>query len=120
MCVCVCGHVLSHVRLFATMWIIDCQTPLVVESSRQEYWNELLFPTPGESSRPRDGTRLCLLCLLHWQVGSLPLPHPGSHCLAELIAKGMFISASSPWTKETLQTSDFSFIHFPLCYVMPH
>ena len=42
----------------------------------QEYWSRLPFPSPGESSRPRDGTRL--LHLLHWHVDSLPLSHLGS------------------------------------------
>ena len=39
--------------------------------SRQEYWSGLPFPTPGESSRPRD-------CLLHWQADSLPPEPPGN------------------------------------------
>ena len=38
---------------------------------RQEYWSQLPFPTPGESSQPRDQT----CALLHWQVGSLLLRH---------------------------------------------
>ena len=51
------------------------QAPLSVEFSRQEYWSGLhsllqrIFPTQG--SNPR------LLCLLHWQAGSLPLAPPG-------------------------------------------
>ena len=32
-----------------------------------------IFPTQGGNS--------CLLCLLHWQVGSLPLSHPGNPSL---------------------------------------
>ena len=35
--------------------------------SRQEYWNGLSCPPPGESSQPRDQT--CLSCLLYWQTG---------------------------------------------------
>ena len=27
---------------------------------------------------PAQGSNLCLLCLLHWQAGSLPLSHLGS------------------------------------------
>ena len=34
------------------------------------------MPSPRKSSRPRDQTP-CLLCLLHWQSGSLPLAPPG-------------------------------------------
>ena len=29
-----------------------------MEFSRQEYWNELPFPSPGESSQPRDQTKV--------------------------------------------------------------
>ena len=38
---------LSHVQLFVTLWTIARQTPLCMGFSRQEYWNELPFPTPG-------------------------------------------------------------------------
>ena len=31
-----------------------CQAPLSMGFSRQEYWSGLLWPPPGESSRPRD------------------------------------------------------------------
>ena len=64
---------ISHVRLFETPWMVACQAPLS--------WNFLgkntgvgcrfllqgIFPTQG--SNP---------CLLHWQVGSLPLSHLGT------------------------------------------
>ena len=39
--------VLSSVWLFATPWTVALQTPLSTEFSRQEYWSELPFPTPG-------------------------------------------------------------------------
>ena len=37
---------------------VDCsyQVPLPMEFSQQEYWTELCFPAPGESSRSRDPT----------------------------------------------------------------
>ena len=43
--------------------------------SRQEYWRRLPFPSPGDLPDP--GIEPCLLSLLHWQVGSLPLAPPG-------------------------------------------
>ena len=49
---------LSHVRLFATPWTIACQAPPSMGFSRQEYWNGLPFPSPGESSQPRDQTQV--------------------------------------------------------------
>ena len=38
---------LSHVRLFATLWTIAHQAPLFMEFSRQEYWSWLPFPPLG-------------------------------------------------------------------------
>jgi len=47
-------HVLhfSHVQLFATLWTVACQAPLSTEFFRQEYWNELPFPPPGDLLDP--------------------------------------------------------------------
>ena len=75
MCVCV----LSHVQLFMTPWTAALQAPLSTEFFRQEYWNRLLFPTPGIF--PTQGSNPCLLCLLLWQVDFLPLCHLGSPIL---------------------------------------
>ena len=33
--------------LFVTPWTIVHEAPLSMEFSRQEYWNGLLFPSPG-------------------------------------------------------------------------
>ena len=46
---------LSHVRLFMTLWTAY-QAPLSMEFSRQEYWIGFPFPSPGDFSRPRDWT----------------------------------------------------------------
>ena len=43
---------LSHVQLFATPWTVACQVPLSMEFSRQEYWNGLPFPPPGDLPKP--------------------------------------------------------------------
>ena len=43
---------LSHVRLFATPWIVALQAPLSMEFSRQEYWDGLPFPMLGHSPHP--------------------------------------------------------------------
>ena len=58
---------LSLVRLFCKH--MDC-SPLgssVHGISQQEYRSGLLFSSPGNLRN------LCILCLLHWQVGYLPL-----------------------------------------------
>jgi len=65
----------SHVRLFATLWTVPTR---------------LLCPwdSPGKNTGvgchallqwifPTQGSNPCLLSLLHWQVGSLPLAPPG-------------------------------------------
>ena len=41
---------LSCVRLFATPWIVAYQVPPSMGISRQEYWSELPFPSPGNLS----------------------------------------------------------------------
>ena len=43
---CLCAH--SHVRLFATTWIIALGAPLSMDFSRQEHWDGLLFPLPED------------------------------------------------------------------------
>ena len=44
--------VLSHVWLCATSWTIAHQAPLSVGFSRQEYWNGLPCPPPGDLPNP--------------------------------------------------------------------
>ena len=61
---------------FAIPWTVVFQAPLPMEFPRQEYWNGFHFLLQGifltQESNP------CLLCLLHWQMDSLPLSHLGS------------------------------------------
>ena len=38
----------SVVQLFVTFWTVAHQAPLSMEFSKQEYWNGLPFPTPGD------------------------------------------------------------------------
>ena len=70
-------HVLSCfscVQLFVTLWTLAWQAPLSIGFSRQEYWNRLACPPPGDLPDP--GMEPTSLCLLHGQVGSLPLAPP--------------------------------------------
>ena len=48
-CVWVYVSVLSHVRLFGTLWTVASQTPLSMGLSKKEYWSGLPFPPPEES-----------------------------------------------------------------------
>ena len=70
-----CAKSLSCVRLFATPWTAARQAPLSMGFSRQEYWSGLPCPPPGDLPNP--GIEPGLLCLLHWQAGSLPSAPPG-------------------------------------------
>ena len=44
--------VLSYVWLYGTRWTAAVQAPLFMGSSRQEFWNGLSFPTPGDLPNP--------------------------------------------------------------------
>ena len=57
---------------------MDCSLPgsSVLEILQASFsWSGLPCPPPGDL--PTQGSNLYLLCLLHWQVGSLPLAPPG-------------------------------------------
>ena len=38
----------TRVQLFVTPWTVACQAPPSMEFSRQEYWSDLPFPSPGD------------------------------------------------------------------------
>ena len=85
-----CETILSHfscVHLFVTPWTVARQAPLSMGFSRQEYWSGLPVPPPGIF--PTQGRNLCLLRLLRWHVGSLPLASPGK-------SKNIFSVYNSP------------------------
>jgi len=65
---------LSRVWLFRTPRSVAYQAPLSMGFSRQEYWNELPCPPPGDLHNPR--IEPTFLHLLHWQADSLPLAPP--------------------------------------------
>ena len=69
--------VLSHSVMSnsATPWTVALQAPLSMGFSRQEYWSRVAISYSRGSSPPRD--QIHVLCLLHWQVESLPLRHLG-------------------------------------------
>ena len=48
---CMLSH-FSCVQLFVTPWTVALQAPLPMGFSRQEYWNGLPCPTPGDLSDP--------------------------------------------------------------------
>ena len=66
---------LSHVWLFVTPWTVARQAHLSIGFSRQEYWSGCHALLQGIFLT--QGSNLSLFCILHWQVGSLPLAPPG-------------------------------------------
>ena len=57
--------------------MIECQAPLSMEFSRQEYWSGLLVPTPGDL--PDSGIETASLVCPALQVDSLPAEPSGKH-----------------------------------------
>ena len=64
---------LSHVQLFATPRTVAHQAPLSMGIFRQEYWNGLPFPSPGNIPDP--GIKLVSPAL----AGKLSLSHQGMY-----------------------------------------
>ena len=46
------AQLLSHVRLFVTLWSVAHQAALSMGFFRQEYWSGLTFLSPGDLSNP--------------------------------------------------------------------
>ena len=63
---------LSCVRLFETQWTVAYQASPSMEFSRQEYWNGLPFPSPGDLPNPGIEPRSPTL-----QADTLPSESPG-------------------------------------------
>ena len=66
----------SHVQLFVTLWIVSHQAALSTGFSRQEYWNGLSCPPPGDLTDP--GFERLEPAL---QADSLPLSYWGNSLL---------------------------------------
>ena len=93
-CVCVLSR-FSRVQLFVTPWTVTHQAPLSMGFPRQEYWNGLSFPPPGDLPDPR--IQIASLAL---QVDSLPLRHwrsPEQYLFA-IITKGKGVGTVSFFT----------------------
>ena len=71
-----CAKSLGCVRLYETPWSVAHQGPLSVEFSRQEYWNGLSFPPPGDLPDP--GIERQSPASPALQADSLPPSHLGN------------------------------------------
>ena len=65
----------SRVCLFAIPWTVAHKTPLSMGFSRQN--TAVGCPALLQGIFPTQGSNPCPLCLLYWQIGSLPLAPPG-------------------------------------------
>ena len=62
---------LSHIQLFVKLWTVACQAHLSMGFSRQESWDGLLCPPPGDFPNP--GIESISLMSPALEVNSLPL-----------------------------------------------
>ena len=92
---------LSRVWLFATPWTVACQAPQSMGFSRQEYWNWL--PSPGIFAT--QGWNLYLLCLLHWQVDSLPWVTWEVQVIFNITQYGLYFIVEFLFTRHLIQFS---------------
>ena len=103
--VCMRAQLQSHIQLFVTPWTVVCQAPLFMELSRQENWSGLPFPPPGIFPTQRSNPHL--LCLMHWQVDSLPLVPPGLYVTnRQKIGKSVSAAATAKSLQSCLTLCD--------------
>ena len=104
-----CLHVkcFNRIWLFATLWIVDCQAPLSMDFSRQEYWSELLCLSPKDL--PESGIKPMFPAVL--QANSLlratrkaPIPWqmPNKHefpftCCSVQFSHSVVPNSVTPW-----------------------
>ena len=69
----------SHVRLFVTLWTVACQSLLSRDSPGKNTGVGCHAFLQGICTA--QGPNPCLLCILHWQAGSLPIVPPESPIL---------------------------------------
>ena len=67
----------SRVQLFATPWTVACQAPLSMGILQARILKWVACPPPGGILTTQRWNPH-LLCLLHWQAGSLPLGPSGN------------------------------------------
>ena len=99
-CVCVCVYVFSHVQLSVTPWTVTHQAPLSIEFSRQEYWNGLPFPPPGDL--PDSGIKPASLVSLALAGRFFTTVPPGKPHVRDRVSlnSGVGEINSTPWCEE--------------------
>ena len=107
-CMRVHSQLLSHVRLFETLWTIARLAPLSMEFSRQEYWSGLPCPPSGGFPNPEIESASPVSPV--WQADSLPRSPQGSPVLPYKIIRELFYMASQdrPGFNIGISFDDFS------------
>ena len=82
--VCVQSH-FNHVQPFMTLGTVACQSPLPWDSLGKNTGVGCHFLL--QEIFAIQGSRLHLLCILHWEAGSLPLVPPGKPFMSLLKGK---------------------------------
>ena len=78
-----CAELLSHVRLFVTLWTVGARLLCPWDSPGKNTGMgchatlQGIFPT--QRSNPH------LLCFLHWQAGSFPIAPPVLMCISDIL-----------------------------------
>ena len=93
---CMYAQLPSHVGLFANPWTVALQAPLSMGFSRQEYWNGLPFPSPGDFPDPQ-----------------IELVSPESHALTDVsfTTEPLFHWMQTSWQQRLLDYIMFSVLH---------
>ena len=109
---CVHAQSLSHTWLFVTLWPASCQAHLSMGFSRQEYWSGLPGPPPGVFLT--QGSKPCLLHLLHRQVSFLLLGSPEKPSVNTWVLKseGRSIRQIEETVEETGDIQSLSSVQF--------
>ena len=84
-----CRPVAQSCQSLCDPWTVALKPPLSMGLSRQESWSGLSCPL--QSFFPTQGSNPGPLCLLHWQLDSLPLSHQGSQLFwwVSLVVQGV-------------------------------
>ena len=96
---------LSRVQLFATPWTVAYQAPPSMGFSRQEYWNGLPFPSPGQQHRTTLRTQLTTQAPMNYlatwkRLLTHPLWWPGKSCwFYRTYSEAGHYLPHSPWSE---------------------
>ena len=105
---CAVKAIVSRIGLSVTPWAVARQAPVSMGFSRPEHWSGLPLLSPGESSRPRDPTRVSRMAGTFCAPGSIWWSVAGA-------AGGYWYSGDSgripAWPGQRAQVADVRGVH---------